>query len=141
MSIYAIVSSNSSLQYFPQNKAYHFQCHLNTPLNLEGIWKVALLEASVSTSKSLKTRKSICVYSNICGESIVNGDREPILRKLQANSLSNWDIIFETGQYMPVKTNNITDFDIYITTEEGLLASFLDQTSSFTLHFKAFPFV
>lgn len=141
MSIYAIVSSSSSLQYFPQNKAYHFQCHLNTTLNLEGIWKVALLEASVSTSKSLKTRKSICVYSNICGESIVNGDREPILRKLQANSLSNWDIIFETGQYMPVKTNNITDIDIYITTEEGLLASFLDQTSSFTLHFKAFPFV
>lgn len=141
MSMYAIVSSDSSLQYFPQNKSYHFKVHLNTPLTLEGIWKVALMEASVSTSKPLKVSKPLCMYSNICGESIVNGEKEPLLRKLYSKSSTNWDVIFETGHYMPLKINNITDIDIYITTVEGVLASFLDQTSRITLHFKAFPFI
>lgn len=141
MSIYAIVSSDSSLQLYPENKAYHFKCHLNTHLHLEGVWRVALLEANVSAKKQMKTLKPLCVYSNICGESIVDGDQEPLLRKLQANSPNNWDVIFEAGHYMPLKINNIADIDIYITTREGVLASFLDQPSSVTLHFKAFLFI
>ena len=143
MSIYAIVhvSSDASLSYFPQNKAYHFKCRLNTPLNLEGIWRVALLEANISTTKSVKTFKPLYVYSNICGESIVDGDKQPILRKLTCNSPGNWDTVFEMGHYTPVKVNNIDDIDIYITTREGILASFIDQPSSITLHFKAFPFL
>lgn len=98
MSIYAVVSSDSSLQYFPQNKAYQFKCHLNTPLNLEGLWKVALLEANISTSKSLKIFKPLYVYSNICGESMVDGDKQPILRKLTGDSNGTWDTVFEMGQ-------------------------------------------
>lgn len=141
MSVYAIVSSDSSLQYFPQNKAYHFKCHLNTPLNLEGVWKVALVEATISSSKQQKVFKPLYVYSNICGESIVDGDKQPILRKLIGNSSNNWDAIFEVGHYMPVKINSISDIDIYITTREGVLASFLDRPSNITLHFKAFPFI
>lgn len=141
MSIYAIVSSDSSLHLYPENKAYHFKCHLNTPLHLEGVWRVALLEANVSAKKQLKTLKPLYVYSNICGESIVDGDQEPLLRKLQVNSPNNWDVIFEAGHYIPLKINNIADTDIYITTKEGVLASFLDQPSSVTLHFKAFPFI
>lgn len=141
MSIYAIVSSESSLQYFPQNKAYHFKCHLNTSLNLEGVWKVALLEANISSSKHLKALKPLYIYSNICGESIVDGDKQPILRKLMGNSPDNWDSVFNVGHYMPVKINSISDIDIYITTREGVLASFLDQPYSITLHFRAFPFI
>lgn len=141
MSIYPVVSSDSSLQYFPQNKAYHFKCHLNTPLNLEGLWKVALLEANISTSKSLKIFKPLYVYSNICGESMVDGDKQPVLRKLTGDSQGTWDTVFEMGHYMPVKINDIDDIDIYIMTREGVLASFLDQPTIITLHFKAFPFL
>lgn len=47
------------------------------------------MEASVSTSNPLKVSKPLCVYSNICGESIVNGEKEPLLRKLHANSPAN----------------------------------------------------
>lgn len=50
--------------------------------NLEGIWKVVFLEVSVLISKLLKICKFICVYLNICGEFIVNGDREFIFWKL-----------------------------------------------------------
>lgn len=141
MSIYALVSSDSSLQYFPQNKVYHFKCHLNTSLNLEGLWKVALLEANISTSKSPKTFKPLYVYSNICEESIVDGDKQPILRKLPGDSHGTRNSFFEMGRYMPVKINNIEDIDIYITTREGVLASLLDQPTTITLYFKAFPFL
>lgn len=142
MSIYAIVSIDSSLQYFPQNKAYHFKCHLNTSLNLEGLWKGALLETNISTSKSLKIFKPLYVYFNICGESMVDGDKRPILRKLPGDSHGTWDdTVFEMGHYMPVKINNIDNIDIYIMTTEGVLASFLDQPTIMTLHYKAFPFL
>lgn len=43
---YAVVSSDSSLQYFPQNKAYHFKCHLNTSLKFGGT-----LESSFTGNK------------------------------------------------------------------------------------------
>lgn len=65
MSIFAIISSDSSLQYFPQNKAYRFKYHLNTPLNLEGGWKVALIEANISSSKALKVQKPLCLFKYI----------------------------------------------------------------------------
>lgn len=81
------------------------------------------------------------MYTQTFVESIVDGDQEPLLRKLQVNSSNNWDVIFEAGHYIPLKINNIADIDIYITTKEGVLASFLDQPSSVTLHFKAFPFI
>lgn len=103
MSIFAIISSYSSLQFFPQNKAYRFKCHLNTPLNLEGGWKVALVEANISSSKALKVQKPLCVFSSICEESIVDGDKKPLLRKVQTSSPNNWNAIFEVGHYMPVK--------------------------------------
>lgn len=102
MSIFAIFSSDSSLQYFPQNKVYRLKCHLNTPLNLEGGWKVVLVEANISCSKALKVQRPLCVFSSICEESIVDGDKKPLLRKLQDSSPNNWNAIFKVGHYVPV---------------------------------------
>lgn len=124
MSIFAIISSDSSLKYFPQNKAYRFNCHLNTPLNLEGGWKVAVVEANISSRKALKVQKPLCVFSSIFEESIVDGDKKTLLRKVPTSLPNIWNAISEVGHYMPVKTHNISDIDIYITTRKGDLASF-----------------
>ena len=138
MSIYVILSSDRSVNYFPQNTSYKFSCHLNAPLHLEGSWKVALVEAFISSSLS----KSDMLYlsSSICEESIVEGEKQPLLRRLMAYDPGHWSTIVESGFYIPVKQKEMYDIDINIYTKSGEFASFLNKTSSITLHFKAFPF-
>ena len=132
------MSSDKSLDYCPQNKPYKFKTHLSAPLLLEGVWRVALVEADISCTTS--RTDAIYLYSNICGESIVEGDKKPLLRRLPADSVGNWLTIVEAAHYVPVNNTNIYEIDINITTSKDILASFLDQPSTITLHFKSFPF-
>lgn len=138
MSIYITMSSNKCLEYFPQNKSYTFKSHLSTPLLLEGTWKIALVEADIACT--ISKSDAIYLYSDICGESILDGEQRPLLRILPATSMGNWLTVVETPFYVPIKNKNIYDIDIYITTERNNLASFLDQPSTITLHLKSFPF-
>jgi len=138
MSIYLTMSSDKSMEYFGQNKPYKFKTHLNAPLLLEGVWRVALVEADIICTTS--RTDAIYLYSDICGESIVEGENRPLLRRLPASSVGNWLTIVDTPFYVPKKNNNIYDIDIYITTDQNSFASFLDQPSTITLHFKSFPF-
>lgn len=79
------MSSDKALQYFPNNKAYTFTSHLKAPLILSGLWRMALVEADISTS--LAKTEPIYLYSNVCGESIVDGEQKPLLRRLTATDM------------------------------------------------------
>lgn len=138
MSIYVILSSDKSKDYFPNNKPYQFKSRLNAPLLLEGMWKVALVEADISCSMSKE--ESICLFSNICSESIIEGEKHPLLRKLSCTQPGDWTSILENPHYMLVNGKELYDISIYITDRHGQYASFLDQPSTITLHFKSFPF-
>lgn len=138
MSIYVTMSSDKALNYFPQNNSYTFKTHLNAPLLLEGVWRVALVDVDIVSSTS-KT-DAIYLYSSICGESIVEGEKKPLLRRLPATTRGNWSTSIEAPHYVSVKNNNIYDIDIYKTNNQDDLASFLDQPSTVTLHLKSFPF-
>lgn len=138
MSIYVTLSSDKSLQYFPHNKPYRFKSHLNAPLLLEGVWRVALVESDIVCTTS--RTDAIYLYSEVCGQSIVEGENRPLLRRLSPSAVGNWSTIIEAPQYVPVKNNNIYDIDVNITTSRDDLASFLDKPSTITLHFKSFPF-
>ena len=139
MSLYVILSSDKSLNYFPQNTPYKFRSQLSTPLNLNGMWKVALMEANISSS--ISSMEALYVHSNICDDSIVNGYKKPLLRRLMMTDPGNWSTLLEAPHYMSVKVTEIYDIDIYITNDQDHLSSFLDQPSTVTLHFKAFPFL
>lgn len=60
------------------------------------------------------------------------------LQKVNKNEDSLWFI--DSPHYHHVKTNIVYDIEIYITTEKDQLGSFLNNTSTVTLHFKSFPF-
>ena len=132
------MSSDKSLEFFPHNKPCTFKSHLSAPLLLEGTWRIALVEADIACS--LSKSDAIYLYSDICGESIVDGEQQPLLRRIPATSVGNWLTVVETPFYVPIKNNNIYDIDINITTVQGDLAAFLDQPSTITLHLKSFPF-
>ena len=138
MSIYVVLSSDKSSRYFPNNNPFSFKSHLNAPIVLEGTWKVALVEVDI-TSK-LSKEDPIYVYSSICQESIVEGEKKPLLRRLMSNGPGDWTTLIDSPHYLPVNTNELYDIEIYITDRHNDTASFLDQPSTLTLHFKSFPF-
>ena len=138
MSIYVILSSDRSSSYFPNNTPYRFISHLNAPILLEGTWKVALIEADITST--LSKEEAIYLHSSICQDSIVEGEKKPLLRRLMSNSPGDWTSIIDSPHYIPVNTKELYDIDIYITNREDAKASFLNQPSTLTLHFKSFPF-
>lgn len=138
MSIYVVLSSDKSYQYFPTNTPYRFKSHLNAPLVLDGRWKVAIIEADISCT--LSKEDAIYLHSSICQNSIVEGKKKPLLRRLVPNKPGDWLMISELPHYIPVNTNELYDIDIYITDKQDNYASFLDRPSTLTLHFKSFPF-
>lgn len=138
MSLYVILSSNKSLEYFPENVPSKFRSQLGSPLNMNGMWKVALVEANISSSLSMTN--ALYIHSKICDDSIVDGHRNPLLRRLMMFEPGNWSTVLESPHYVPIKISEMYDIDAYITDENGKLASFLDHPSTITLHFKSFPF-
>ena len=126
MSMYVTMSSNKGKEHFPNNKAYKFTCHLRAPLILNGIWRIALVETDITSNLS-KTDPIYFFFSNIRGESIVDKEQKPLLRRLTAVDMANWSTILNTPHYVPVRVNEIYD----ITTDsQNQVASFLDNTST-----------
>ncbi|CAC5384276.1 unnamed protein product [Mytilus coruscus] len=79
------MSSDKGKEYYPNNKAYKFNSHLNAPLILNGVWRVALVEADITST--ISKVDPIYLYSNICGESIIDGEQKPLLRRITAADL------------------------------------------------------
>ena len=138
MSIYVVLSSDKSSKFFPNNEPYRFKSHLNAPIVLEGTWKVGLVEADITST--ISKDDSIYLHSSICQESIVEGEKKPLLRRLMSNSPGDWTTIVESPFYIPVNVKELYNIDIYITDRYDITASFLNQPSTLTLHFKSFPF-
>lgn len=40
------------------------------------------------------------LYSSICGESIVNGEQKPLLRRITAAGIGNWSTILDSPHYV-----------------------------------------
>ena len=134
-----IINSDQCQSLFPSNKAYHFRTHLKAPLSLQGTWKVALTEIYITESSPLPYKK-LYLYSNICGNSIVDGEYHSLLRRLINDHVGYWAEIYELPNYVPVKRSEITDIEFYIKDEAGNYASLLTNPVSITLHFRSFPF-
>ena len=116
MSIYVTMSSDQCLDYFNLNTPYIFKSHLRNPLILNGLCKVALVEADITTNYSIEA--SLYLHSSVCEESIVYGLEKLLLRRLTSTSMGNWVTIFDSPHYHPVKTNIAYDIEIYMTTEK-----------------------
>jgi hypothetical protein len=72
--------------------------NLSAPLLLEGTWRIALVEVDISCT--LSKTDAIYLYSDICGESIVDGQQRPLLRKLNETYITTTPatVVEETGK-------------------------------------------
>ena len=102
MDRYIYVRSNESKAYFENNQTSKFKIHLNLPLFLPGIWKVALVHFSVKEKSKSKALDGIYIYSDLWKESIVRGQERPLLRRIEKNKKSEWNYVFDNPCCVPV---------------------------------------
>ena len=140
MDRYIYVKSDVSNIYFSENKVWRFKVHLNLPLLLPGMWKVALVEFNASEKSKSKANEGLYIYSDLCKESIVFGEERPLLRRLEKNQKNQWDYSLNNPFYVPVKRKEIQEFNIYIKLADDTEVSYLIEPLYLTLHFKPYPF-
>ena len=80
------------------------------------------------------------LYSNICKESMVNGEEQPLLRRIEQNNSSGWSYIFDTVIYIPVKRRENYEFEVIIKADDETIPTFLLQPARLTLYFKRYSF-
>lgn len=141
MSFYMIVNSQQSASVFPDNKPFKFFTHLKSKLALNGVWKVALIDIKIPPNNHMFEQKDVYLFSNMCGESIIDGVYKPLLRRVCLSSSESDLFYFRHTSYVSVIKNELFDIEFYITDEHGDRASFLTRPVTLTLHFKAYPFL
>jgi len=133
MSFYMIINSNKNLDIYPHNRPHKFRTYLQTPITLKSKWKVALVDIKLSATNDLY------IYSNICGDTIVDGNKQPLLRRICCSSQTD-HYQFDQLTYIPVTKSELRDIEFFITDEQGNQASFLKNQVSITLHFRSYPY-
>lgn len=130
------IRSDESNVYFPENKPWHFKVHLKSPLMFNQKWLISLLEFDATATKSRTTNQTLLLYSNICSESVIDGEKKLILRRISMTKLGKWSYIFNIPIYLSVTKNEIYEFEIYIRDLKGNDATFLQDPVLITLQFK-----
>ena len=139
MSMYMVFNSDKHSTYYPGNKHSNFIVNLLTPLQLNGSWMVALIDFKTSVPSLL--HKTLYLYSDLCGDTMVDGVMQPLLRRFWCDvNNGDYSMPIIDRQYKPVMKNVINNIQFYIRDADGQLASFIDQPVSITLHLKAHPF-
>lgn len=144
MDRYVYIKSDDSNSYFSDNQVYKFKVNLPARMLLQGMWKVALMEFHVSENskvRKIKHSDALYVYTDICMESLVHGERLPLLRRLEKNKKTSWEYRFDSPFYLPVKRKEFIDFEIHIKLADNTFPSDLISPLHMTLHFKQYPFL
>ena len=142
MDRYLYLRSDESDIYFEDNTTTRFRVQLKFPLFLPGLWKVGLVEFH-ATEKGKSTRKAdegLYIYTDLCRESIVNGEERPLLRRLEKTSKGKWDYNIDSPFYLPVAKSELRQVEVYIKGERDEDSAHLVKPLHLTLHLKSYPF-
>ena len=131
---YIHLSSKDSRDMYPRNGPSDFIAQLPERVNLYGTWKCALAEIEYSCSTT-DTSSSLLVNSDLCDGSMVGDKKVPILRRFRLTK-GTYNEIFPLLHYYPIKAYSFDTIHLYINTDTGERASFLQDTLKATLHFR-----
>lgn len=130
MSYYIICQSDKSLNYYPDNTPCSFKIKLRQTIELNGFWKIALTEIKLNEVNAKD--ETLYIYSNLCGESIINGVNVPLLRRIVVNT--NENTIFSSAYYIPVTKSEINEIEFQLETEQGNLAKHITNPVTLVVH-------
>lgn len=130
MSLYMICRSDQNLDYYPENKPHSFKIKLRQSLDLNRFWRIALTE--ITLKEGNKKEDTLYIYSNICGESCINGVNVPLLRRVVVNN--NKNTIFTSGYYVPVIKSEINEIEFTLENELGAAAKHIKNPITIVVH-------
>lgn len=130
------IRSDQSNAYYPGNTPYHFKVYLNTPLLLEGQWDVALLDFYSKEKISAVKKRELYLFCDVCTGVNVFHNQYSLLRRIFPTPQNNWNYIFSSPIFVPVKKTEIREIEIHIYNESGQEASSLKENLSCTLQFR-----
>lgn len=131
MSYYMIVQSDQNLEYYPENNSHIFKVKLRQTLKLAGIWQIALTE--VTLREVSQKEETLSIYSNICGDSCINGVNAPLLRRVVVPDNTNTS--FSSYYYIPVIKSEISELEFKLENDQGAAAEHLKRPVTLVLHF------
>ena len=134
MRFYMLVSSDKSIDYFPQNKPCSFSIYLKKLFQFEDNWSVALCE--ISTFQTFNVPTQLYIYSNICQGTYIDGDLLPLLRCVSYDKKNKSTKTFFRPYYIPISKQAVTSISFYINDINQHPASVLIKPVTITLHFK-----
>lgn len=130
MSYFIICQSHQNTNFYRDNKPYKFKIKLRQPLKLPGVWTIALTEITINEDN--KQEDTLCIYSNICGESIINGVNAALLRRIVVNNSRN--TIFTAPYYIPVIKSEINEIEFKLENDRGELAKHIKNPVTIVVH-------
>lgn len=122
MDHFVYIRSDECDDYFKDNMPCKFKIHLKSPLILKGFWTVGLVEFFCTSSSSTKLNNVLHLFCNFCNESILNGELQPLLRRMPPSKKNQWIYSFDSPFYRSVMKKEIYEMEFHIETETGQLA-------------------
>ena len=133
MDVYLHLDSSQCLDIYPDNRPWSFKIQFNAPLDLSGLWTIALTEIHLDGNFA---RSPLDIFCNLCAVSIVGGVKLPILRRIFHS-----DQLFSIPYYKKVSLQETNSIEIDIRTSKGETALLLKGPTFVTLHLKRYPFL
>ncbi|KAJ8311522.1 hypothetical protein KUTeg_010877 [Tegillarca granosa] len=134
---YILIDSEDSRAYFPQNTVAAFRVVLDTRLDFKGQWYVGLCEVHCT---NVTSSGEIYICTNICGETLLAGKKEQLLRRIVVEKDKDISTVFTAPFYLPLTTSTWQDIEIYIKDKQGHLSTLIGGKVSLTLHIRRYPF-
>ena len=133
---YMFLSSQDSLEYFPENKAHRFGIKLPGVMHLEGRWKCALTELVYFPQFTGERPKELYVCCDLVQDSYVADSMLPVMRKVAVPTAisTKTSLTFPQNYYFPVSRKEIQYINLFVK-DHGLKdPSFAQEPLSCTLH-------
>ena len=130
------LTSDASLDLFPDNNPTHFRVKIATPLKLDPKlkWSVALVSANWPEIRGAKVQSVIYLCSDICSPAAVNNTLQPVLSQMYKRDLATfWS---NPLRYIPLSTHELSCIDLFIIQADGDPISFKRGRFCCELHFK-----
>ncbi|KAJ8310935.1 hypothetical protein KUTeg_011512 [Tegillarca granosa] len=119
-----VLHSEDSRAYFPQNTVAAFRVVLDTRLDFKGQWYVGLCEVHCT---NVTSSGEIYICTNICGETLLAGKKEQLLRRIVVEKDKDISTVFTAPFYLPLTTSTWQDIEIYIKDKQGHLSTLIGE--------------
>lgn len=138
--MYLHIDSEQSRQYYPNNTPAHFHVILEDYINFSEYGVGALLDFTCTTrqfkGEAGGILKEVYIHTNFTEEQLVGGRRQNLLRYCTVKRDKFQVDRFEFPYYIPFKPIRSNTLEVIIRDADGQVASFLEEVTKCTLHFK-----